>query len=375
MNNRKKLKLGAAIEGVGFNYMGWRHPDMPSNASENIDYYVKQAKIAEAGKFDTIFLFDVSHVGPGNIPHHLSMFEGISILSALSMATTNIGLTATIATSYADPFTAARQILSLDKISKGRAGLNAITSNPGGMVNYSRSHFSKADQYPMQKEFIEILLGLWDSYEDDAFIRDKANGIYLDPQKMHALRYRGKYFSVDGPLNLSRSIQGRPVLFTAGSSSNFLENSAKYTDSGFIFGPSLEYSKGIAAELRKQVVLEGRSTEDFIVATSQTPIVGSTEAEAEEKFQEMQSLMPAYRIPRPLFFGSAEKVADQIQEWYEAGAMDMLLIQQEYPTGLKDFVDLVVPILQDRGIFRKEYESNTLRGNLGLPYPENRYSI
>ena len=373
MNTRKKLKLGAAIEGVGFNHMGWRHPDMPSNASENIDYYVKQAKIAEDGKFDTLFLFDVSHVGPGNIPHHLSMFEGISILSALSMATTNIGLTATIATSYADPFTAARQILSLDKISKGRAGLNAITSNPGGMVNYSRSHYTKADQYPMQKEFIEILLGLWDSYEDDAFIRDKANGIYLDSQKMHALKYRGKYFSVDGPLNLSRSIQGRPVLFTAGSSLNFIENSAKYTDSGFIFGPSLEYAKEIATELREQAILEGRSVEDFIVATSQTPIVGKTEAEAEEKFQEMQSLMPGYRIPRPLFFGSAEKVADQIQEWYEAGAIDMLLIQQEHPTGLKDFVDLVVPILQERGIFRKEYESNTLRGNLELPDPENNF--
>lgn len=375
MNSRKKLKLGAAIEGVGFNYMGWRHQDMPSDASESIDYYVKQAKIAEAAKFDTIFLFDVSHVGPGNIPHHLSMFEGISILSALSMATTNIGLTATIATSYADPFTAARQILSLDKISKGRAGLNAVTSNPGGMVNYSRSQLSKADQYPMQKEFMEILLGLWDSYEDGAFVRDKAKGVYLDAKKMHALRYRGKYFSVDGPLNLSRSIQGRPLLYTAGSSPDFVENAAKYTDGGFIISASLEYSIGIASELRKRVVLEGRSAEDFMVMTSMTPIVGHTEAEAEEKFQEMQSLMPAYRIQKPMLFGSAEKVADQVQEWYEASAMDMLLIQQEHPTALQDFVNLVVPILQDRGIFRTEYESDTLRGNLGLPYPQNRYSI
>lgn len=243
------------------------------------------------------------------------------------------------------------------------------------MLNYSRSHLSKADQYPMQKEFMEIVLGLWDSYEDDAFIRDKANGIYLDPQKMHALRYRGKYFSVDGPLNLSRSIQGRPPILTAGSSSNFVANAAKYTDGGFIAAISLDYAKGIAAELRKRVALEGRSTEDFIVVTSHIPIVGSTEAEAEEKFQEMQSLMPAYRIQRPLFFGSAEKVADQVQEWYEAGAMDMLLIQQEYPSGLKDFVDLVVPILQERGIFHTEYESNTLRGNLGLPYPENKFSL
>ena len=373
MDNRKKLKMGAIIEGIGYNYMGWRHPDMPADASENIDYYVKQAKIAEKAKFDYLFLIDVSHVGPGNIPHYLSMFEGVSIMSALSMVTKNIGLSATIAASYGDPFTAARQILSLDKISKGRASLNAITSNPGGMVNYSRGHLTKADQYPMQKEFMEIVLGLWDSYEDDAFIRDKANGIYFNPQKMHPLNYRGKYFSVDGPLNLSRSIQGRPVLFTAGSSTNFMDNAAKYTDGAFILGQSLDYSKGIATEVKKRVALEGRSPEDFIVAVPQQVLVGRTEKEAEEKFREMESLIPQYRIQKPLFFGSAEKVANQVEEWYEAGAMDMLLVQQEHPTALKDFVELVVPILQDRGIFRTEYESNTLRGNLELPIPEHRY--
>ncbi|WP_255473371.1 NtaA/DmoA family FMN-dependent monooxygenase [Planomicrobium sp. CPCC 101110] len=375
MDNRKMLKMGAIIEGVGYNHMGWRHPDMPADASENIDYYVKQAKIAEKAKFDTLFLIDVSHVGPGNIPHYLSMFEGVSIMSALSMVTKNIGLSATIAASYGDPFSAARQILSLDKISKGRASLNAITSNPGGMVNYSRGHLTKADQYPMQKEFMEILLGLWDSYEDDAFIRDKANGIYLNPQKMHPINYRGNYFSVDGPLNLSRSVQGRPVLFTAGMSDNFMNNAAKYTDGVFTFAQSVDHLKEIVTKIKKKVALEGRSSEDFIVAVSQQVLVGRTEKEAEEKFREMESLIPQYRIPKPLFFGSAEKVADQIQEWYEAGAMDMLLVQQEHPTALKDFADLVVPILQDRGIFRTEYESNTLRGNLGLPYPQNRYSI
>ncbi|TWT14295.1 NtaA/DmoA family FMN-dependent monooxygenase [Planomicrobium sp. CPCC 101079] len=375
MDNRKKLKLGAIIEGVGYNYMGWRHPDMPADASENIDYYVKQAKIAEKAKFDTLFLIDVSHVGPGNIPHYLSMFEGVSIMSALSMVTKNIGLSATIAASYGDPFSAARQILSLDKISKGRASLNAITSNPGGMVNYSRGHLTKADQYPMQKEFMEILLGLWDSYEDDAFIRDKANGIYLNPQKMHPINYRGNYFSVDGPLNLSRSVQGRPVLFTAGMSDNFMNNAAKYTDGVFTFAQSVNNLKEIVTKIKKKVALEGRSPEDFIVAVSQQVLVGRTEKEAEEKFREMESLIPQYRIPKPLFFGSAEKVANQIQEWYEAGSMDMLLVQQEHPTALKDFADLVVPILQDRGIFRTEYESNTLRGNLGLPYPQNRYSV
>lgn len=165
------------MDGLGWNHMAWQHPDMPSDASENIDFYVQQAQLAEAAKFDTLFLVDVSHVGPGNIPHYLSMFEGVSIMSALSMKTKNIGLPATIASSYGDPYSAARQILSLDKISKGRASLYAITSNPGGIVNFNRGHLGKADQYPMNKEFMEILIGLWDTYEEDAFIRDKARGI------------------------------------------------------------------------------------------------------------------------------------------------------------------------------------------------------
>lgn len=374
MKNRKKLKLGAVLEGVGWNYMGWRHPEMPADASENIDHYVKQAKIAETAKFDTLFLIDVSHIGPGNIPHYLSFFEGVSLMSALSMATKNIGLSATIASSYGDPYTAARQILSLDKISKGRASVNLITSNPGGLVNFSRGHLSKSDLYPMQKEFMEIVLGLWDTYEDDAFIRDKASGVFLDPSKMHALNYRGNYFSVDGPLSISRSVQGRPVLYTAGTSTNMMENAAKYTDAALIHGNSLTEYVSMATELKRRVASEGRSPEDFIVSLVENPIVGRTEKEAEEKFRELESLMPHYRIPKPRFFGSAEKVADEVQEWYEAGAMDLFLVKQEYPTGLQDFADLVVPILQNRGIFRTEYESNTLRGNLELPIPESRYA-
>jgi alkanesulfonate monooxygenase SsuD/methylene tetrahydromethanopterin reductase-like flavin-dependent oxidoreductase (luciferase family) len=165
MKTKKQLKLAANIDGPGWNFVGWQHPDMPADASENIDFYIHQAQLAESAKFDTLFLVDVSHVGPGNIPHYLSMFEGVSVMSALAMHTKNIGLSATVSTSYADPYNVARQILSLDKISKGRASLNAITSNPGGMVNFSRGHLGKADQYPMNKEFMEILLGLWDTYE------------------------------------------------------------------------------------------------------------------------------------------------------------------------------------------------------------------
>ncbi|MBD8591479.1 NtaA/DmoA family FMN-dependent monooxygenase [Peribacillus simplex] len=375
MKEKKQLKIAGTIDGVGWNYMGWRHPDMPANASESIEYYVQKAKRLEEGKFDTIFLTDVSHIGPGMIPHYLSMFEGVSILSALSMVTHSIGLTATIATSYADPFTVARQMASLDKISNGRAGWNAVTSNPGGLANYSRTHLSKADLYPMKKEFLEIVEGLWDSYEDDAFIRDKKSGVFFDPQKMHALNYRGNYFSVDGPLNISRSRQGRPVIFQAGTSTDFMNIASKHADGVFIPFDDLEEAKTFGKELRRRVELEGRSSDDFLITIPHNPIVGRTEREAEQKFQELQELLPIYRIPKPKIFGSAEKVADQIQHWYEAGAMDLLLLRQEHPSGFDDFIDLVIPILQERGVFRKEYESNTLRGNLGLPYPENRYSM
>jgi FMN-dependent oxidoreductase (nitrilotriacetate monooxygenase family) len=284
MKNRKKLKLAAVIDGVGWNYSSWRHPDMPADAGENIDFYIQQAKLAEDAKFETLFLFDVSHVGPGQIPHQLSMFEGGTVMSAIAMKTERIGLSLTASTSYMDPYNLARQVLSLDKISKGRASLNAITSNPGGMVNFSRGHLGKADQYPMHKEF---LIGLWDTYEDDAFPRDKQSGVFLSRHKMHTLDYRGKYFSVDGPLNLSRSVQGRPVLYMAGSSSTFIAIATSYTDGAFIHGNTLEETLFTAEGLKAKLIEKGRRPEDFVLTTSQNPIVGRTDAEAYEKYKKL----------------------------------------------------------------------------------------
>jgi FMN-dependent oxidoreductase (nitrilotriacetate monooxygenase family) len=372
MKDKKKLKLAAGIDGTGWNFTSWRHPDMPPDAGENIDFYIQQAQLAENAKFETLFLFDVSHVGPGNIPHYLSMFEGATLMSAIAMKTQHLGLSFTASSSYTDPYNIARQVLSLDKISKGRASINAITSNPGGMVNFSRGHLGKADQYPMHKEFLEILLGLWDTYEDDAFIRDKESGVFLKPGKMHPINYRGDYFSVDGPLNLSRSVQGRPVLYTAGSSPTFIDIATTYTDGAFIAGSTMDEALYTAAALRKKLVEKGRLQEDYVVAVSQNPIVGRTVTEAEKKYVELASLAPYQRIPIPLFFGSAEKIADEIERWHNAGAMDMLVIRQDHPHGLRDFIDLVVPILQERGIFHAEYESDTLRGNLDLPKPAFR---
>jgi FMN-dependent oxidoreductase (nitrilotriacetate monooxygenase family) len=370
----RKLKLGGIIDGVGWSYFGWRHPDIPANASENINYYVEKALQLEKAKFDTIFLADVSHIGPGMIPHYLSMFEGVSILSALSMVTHSIGLTATIATSYADPFTVARQIASLDKISNGRAGWNAITSNPGGLANYSRTHLRKSDLYPLKEEFLEIVEGLWDSYEDDAFIRDKKSGVFFDPSKMHSLNYTGNYFSVDGPLNISRSRQGRPVISQAGTSSAFMDVAAKHAEVIMVPGDNFDYLKGFTTELKRRVENQGRSPKDLLIMPSHSPIVGKTEKEALEKLREIESLMPiGHRLPRPQLMGTAENVAEKIEHWYREGVMDILLIRQDYPAGFEDFIKLVVPILQEKGIFKKEYEANTLRGNLELPYPENMY--
>ncbi|MFD2164024.1 NtaA/DmoA family FMN-dependent monooxygenase [Paradesertivirga mongoliensis] len=372
MSERKKLKLAANIDGTGWNFVGWQHPDMPSDASENIDFYIQQAQLAEAAKFDTLFLVDVSHVGAGNIPHYLSMFEGMTIMSAISMKTKKIGLSATIATSYTDPYNVARQVLSLDKISKGRASVNAVTSNPGGMVNFSRGHLTRADQYPMNKEFMEILIGLWDTYEDDAFIRNKERGVYLNPNKMHTLNYRGKYFSVAGPLNLSRSVQGRPVLYTAGSSATFIDHASSYTDGAFIHGETMEDTMQVANGIRARLAEKGRRPEDFVVITSQNPIVGNTDEEAVAKYKQLLEFKPTNSIPVPLFFGSAERVAAQVALWYESGAMDMLMVRQDHPHGLRDFIDLVVPILQERGVFKTEYGGDTLRGHLEIPKPAFR---
>jgi FMN-dependent oxidoreductase (nitrilotriacetate monooxygenase family) len=372
MNNKKQLKLAAVIEGSGWNHSSWRHPAMPANASENIDFYVQQAQLAEEAKFETLFLVDVSHVGPGNFPHYLSMFEGVSLMSALAMKTERLGLSLTVSTSYTDPYNIARQVLSLDKISRGRASLNAITSNPGGMVNFSRGHLDKADQYPMHREFLEILLGLWDTYEDDALPRNKETGVFLDPRKMHRVNYRGQYFSVEGPLNLSRSVQGRPVLYTAGNSADFVEMASSYTDGAFMLGIDLQDSVRTRQALHQKLREKGRRPEDFVCGISQNPLVGRTDDEAVEKYRELAALTPGYRIPPPTFIGSAESVAGQIQQWYEAGAMDMFMVRQDHPYGLRDFIELVVPILQARGVFHTDYAADTLRGNLELPRPAFR---
>ncbi|MBB6633791.1 LLM class flavin-dependent oxidoreductase [Cohnella thailandensis] len=434
---RKKLKFGALIHGVGGNVSAWRHPEVPTDASVNFDFYKSQARKAEEGKFDLVFIADGLYINEKSIPHFLNRFEPLTILSALAAATSKIGVVGTLSTSYSEPFTVARQFGSLDHISGGRAGWNVVTSPlEGSALNYGRAnHPTHDERYEIAEEFLKVARGLWDSWEDDAFVRDKESGVFFDPSKLHTLNHKGKHFSVQGPLNIARSKQGHPVIFQAGSSESGRNLAAKEADAVFTGPETLEEAKAFYRDVKRRAALEGRSPDDIVILPGIGPIIGRTEEEAERKYQEIASLVSienalnylgrffdhfdfsrypldepfpdigdlgsnSFRsgtdkikkqakekgltlrqvalqsaTPRGEFFGTPEQIADRIQLWHEESAADGFIIHSNVPSGLSDFVELVVPILQERGIYRTEYEADTLRGNLGLPIPENRYTL
>lgn len=436
MGNRKLLKLGALIHGVGGNISGWRHPDVPADASVSFPFYKQQAQTAEAGKFDLLFIADGLYINEQSIPHFLNRFEPITILSALAAATTHIGLVGTLSSSYSEPFTVARQFGSIDHISGGRAGWNVVTSPlEGSARNYSKpEHPSHDERYQIAEEYLDVVRGLWDSWEDDAFIRDKESGVFFDPNKLHRLNHQGKYFSVEGPLNIARSRQGHPVVFQAGSSESGKRLAAQSADAVFTGHDTIEEAKAFYKDVKDRTVHAGRSRDDIVILPGIGPIIGTTQEEADRKYEELASLVSIEKAldylgrffdhhdfkqypldepfpelgdigansfrsgtdkikrnakelgltlrqvalrsatPRTAFIGTPEKIADLIQRWYEEEAADGFIISPPLPGLLQDFVDLVVPILQERGLYRTEYESDTLRGNLGLRVPVNRYA-
>ncbi|OPA80508.1 monooxygenase [Paenibacillus selenitireducens] len=437
MTKQRQLKFGAIIHGVGGNMSGWRHPDAIADASVNFNFYKEQAQKAEEGKFDLVFIADGLFINEKSIPHFLNRFEPITILSALAAVTSKIGLVGTLSTSYSEPFTVARQFASLDHISHGRAGWNVVTSPlEGSALNYGKTieqHPKHADRYRIAAEYLEVTKGLWDSWEDDAFVRNKETGQFFDPSKLHTLNHKGEFFSVQGPLNIARSKQGQPVIFQAGSSDAGKNLAAKEADAIFTGHPSIEEARNFYQDVKSRAAGYGRSGDEIVILPGIGPIVGRTEEEAERKYQEIASLVTIENAldylgrffehhdfsqyplddtfpdlgdlgsnsfksgtdrikkeakennltlrqvalqsatPKPQFIGTPEQVADQIQEWFEAGAADGFIFATAYPGALHDFVDGVIPILQDRGIYRTDYESDTLRGNLGLAVPENRY--
>ncbi|MGO4538055.1 LLM class flavin-dependent oxidoreductase [Paenibacillus sp. 2TAB19] len=436
MAKRKQLKLGAMLHGVGSSTSLWRHPDIPSDASVNFELYKSWVEKAEAGMFDLAFIADGLYINEKSIPHFLNRFEPLTILSALAAVSKRIGLVGTLSTSYSEPFTVARQFGSLDMISGGRAGWNIVTSPlEGSALNYSKKeHPDHSRRYRIATEYVEVTRGLWDSWEDDAFVRDKEAGVFFDPAKMHALNHEGEFFSVKGPLNIARSKQGQPVIFQAGASEVGKDYAAKQADAIFTGHETLEEAVAFYEDVKRRAAAFGRNPDNVLVFPGIGPVIGSTEEEAERKYQEVVDLVsPANALlylgryfehhdfsqydldapfpelgelgrnsfqsttdkikqiakersltlrqvalsvatPRPVFIGTPEQVADRVQQWFEAGAADGFMVGSSVPHGLEDFIEHVVPILQERGLFRTEYEEDTLRGNLGLPIPANRYT-
>jgi FMN-dependent oxidoreductase (nitrilotriacetate monooxygenase family) len=438
MAEQRKLRLGAILHGAGGNFAGWRHPDAVADASVNFEFYKQQAIKAEEGKFDFLFIADGLYINEKSNPHFLNRFEPITILSALGAVTSKIGLVGTLSTSYSQPFTVSRQFSSLDHISGGRAGWNVVTSPlEGSALNYSiplEQHPDHSKRYRIAAEYLKVARGLWDSWEDDAFVRNKETGEFFDKSKLHTLNHEGEFFSVKGPLNIARSKQGQPVVFQAGSSESGRNLAAASADAVFTNHETLEEARAFYQDVKRRAAELGRSPEEILIFPGIGVIVGATEEEAERKYEEVARLISidnaldnlgrfyehhdfkqypldgpfpdlgelgknsfqsttdkikreakeqnltlrqvALRAatPRTPFIGTPEKVADLIQEWFEQGAIDGFIIGAGVPTGLDEFVEHVIPILQQRGLFRTDYEADTLRGNLGLAIPSNRYT-
>ena len=436
MTQRRQLKLGAILMGVGGpgQHDVWKNPEIPGDASINIGWYIERARQAEAALFDLVFIVDSQFITPDSPPHYLNRLEPLTLLSALAVSTTNIGLVGTLTTSYNTPFNVARRFASLDVISNGRAGWNVVATGDGGTAgNYSRDeHYDYETRYGRALEHVRVVQGLWDSYEDDAFPRDVGANVFLDPAKQHELNHVGEHFSVVGPLNISRSPQGQPVIFQAGDSHDGRNLGAEIGEGIFTFAPSLEAGVAFANDIRARAAAKGRNPEHVLILPGISPIVAETDELAREEeyrqrgqkdfaktlaqfgrpfawhdftqydldapFPELGSLgdtsfktqadtikrvarengytlrqtiehFTAFK-PGP-FVGSPETVANAIQEWFEAGALDGINVHVTVPSEFARFTETVLPILRARGVVRIEYESTTLRGNLGLPIPEN----
>jgi len=430
------IKFGIMLHGAGGHMNAWKHPAGPADASVNLDFYIKTAQKAEANGITFAFVADGLFINAKSIPHFLNRFEPLTILSALAVATSKIGLAGTISTSYSDPFTVARQLASLDLISGGRAGWNVVTTPlEGSASNYSRQHPDHALRYEIADEYLAVTQGLWDSWDDDAVVRNRETGQFFVPEKLHTLDHKGRFFQVAGPLNIGRSAQGQPVIFQAGSSDAGVGLAGKYADAVFTHSPSLEDTRSFLRQVKNSAVAQGRQADDVKIFPGIGPVVGATQEEAEAKYEVIRNLLSieealAYlgrffdhhdfsqyaldepfpelgdlgrnsfrsttdRIkanakangstlrqvalevatPKSQFVGTGEKIADEIIRWIDEGAADGFILG--FPVvaqGLDDFVTYVIPALEARGRYQRELPGTTLRDHLGLPRKESRYA-
>ena len=436
MSSERQMRLGVFLAGTGSNMASWRHPDAVADGAINLEYYLDLTRRAEASKLDFVFFGDGLYISEKSHPNFLNRFEPLTLLAYLAAYTSHIGLAATLSTTYSDPFTVARQFGTIDQVSDGRAGWNIVTSPlEGSALNYSRPEHPQHDlRYRMADEFLEVTKGLWDSWEEGAFVRNKRTGQFIDPSKMHRLDHQGEFYSVQGPLAISRSKQGRPVLIQAGSSEAGKDFASKHADVIFTGQGSIPAAREFYEDVKERAVRHGRKPDELLILPGCAPVVGETEEEAERKYREIAGLVEiedalnylgryfndmdfspygldepfpelgdfarngwesatdklkqlardekltlremALRTttPKTVFMGTPERVADTMQEWFEAGVVDGFMMNAAVlPVGLTDFLDGVLPILKERGLFRGEYEHGTLHENLGLAIPPNRY--
>lgn len=444
MRPNDEMKLGLFLVQAGYHEGAWRDPSVPANGGVDIDHYSSLAAIAEGAAFHFVFLADSPSVAEHDhaITARVSRndgFEPITLLSALSSRTQDIGLVATATTTYHQPYHLARMLGSLDHLSRGRAAWNIVTSGYKlEAANFGKNELPDHDtRYARAREFVEIVKGLWDTWDDDAFIRDKKSGIFVDTTKLHLLNHRGEYFSVRGPLNIARPPQGYPVLVQAGASDAGIAFAAELGEVVFTAEPSLENGKRHYANLKQKARALGREDDQVLIMPGIIPIVGRTKQEAFEKLQRLQSythsdvligiadrwlgfvtdlrsmdldsLVPD-TLPQTNFIQSRQKVlldlavrqnltwrqlirlvsdshghlmvvgtpdeiANTMIDTFDQRAADGFnVLPAIIPSGLKDFVELVVPELRRRGKFRSRYSGLTLRENLGLKRPLNRFT-
>jgi N-acetyl-S-(2-succino)cysteine monooxygenase len=436
------LKLGAFFHPTGHHVAAWRHEGAQIDAGTNFPHYVRLAQAAERAKFDLVFLADAVATRDGNLeglsrwPQYMAYFEPLTLMSALAAVTSRIGLVMTATTSYNEPYHIARKFASLDHISAGRAGWNVVTSsNASEAFNFGRDeHIAHGERYDRASEFVQVVKRLWDSYDDDAFVRDRASGRYFEPSKLHILNHKGTHFSVRGPLNVARPPQGSPVLFQASASDAGKDLAGQIAE--VLFTPLHDLEKGQAfyRDLKNKAMQYGRTWGDVIIMPGLNPIVGRTRGEAIEKERYFQSLIhpdvgkellsnalggvdlsnvevdkplpdgiisSEDRLSNPRFsylfrekltvrqmyekyggargqrtvVGMADDIVDQMERWFVGRAVDGYLIQPPHlPAGLDEFIEHVIPRLQQRGLFRTEYEGSTLRENLGLKRPVSSYA-
>ncbi|MEK4298389.1 LLM class flavin-dependent oxidoreductase [Oceanobacillus sp. FSL W8-0428] len=430
------MKLGVMIQGPGGHMNSWKSEEVPDDASVNLNHYISVTKKAEAAGMDFVFIADGLHINEKSIPHFLNRFEPLTLLSALAAVTEKIGLAGTVSTTYSEPFNIARQFASLDKLSGGRAGWNVVTSPLEGTAsNFNKgNHPEHKVRYQMADEYLDVVKGLWDSWEDDAFVRNRETGQFFNAEKMHRLNHSGEFFKAEGPLNINRSRQGQPVIFQAGSSKTGIRFAAKHGEAIFTNKSTLESSQEYYRALKKLAAENGRKPEDIAILPALSPIIGATEEEAEEKYNEIKNLISieealnylgrffdhfdfsqfpldepfpdigdvgknsfqsttddikkrakeenltlrevalSVATPRNEFFGTYEQVADKMIEWVENEAADGFVISM-YVLGKQydDFLKHVLPLLERKGSFQSDGKSDTLRGNLGLSVPENRF--